>query len=1673
MNNDPAIKDTATEPPGMFTDWGWPQWLMLALCVIILLVLIYALYRIISHKIKMKRMVNTLREDLLLRRELAAMAAGKDKKAQEKEQFLRMESIRMDVHSAHEAMKDHGISPRKTGAWLLLGEPGSGKSRLMESGGMEYPAGLNDFSRASEATSTLNLWMTGNGTVWDIGGRLFLSRWGGRQNNEWLLFLKEFHKVYKNSLPNGVILTIPADALLLDTPARRYKKFSLIAEELRALAHETGVFCPIWFVITKCDQIDGFSEFFSLLNDSACENMLGWENHAVDNDFEQSVYDTDFDKLCDKLKSLRSSYAMNESVWERTENGQKRADIVTPIYLFPEKFASMKENLGLYVAGIFAHVRKKKRTRGVFQFQGCWFTAVLDQPVVAMERLVFETDEDGIRTSLVPEQEAAPVSSNTEGKLDSSGIISVREKIVSLHSDRHYFSARLLMNNITQAVERCDYTDAAVERIRKPYFIAAGILLGVAAPICLWAWHTQHELANIAARDLAFWSNTQQLFESGTIASSPVLTTKDGEQIPCLNEPIGNGQTSRRKYLDSLRNMCSLTSNLPYFWYPASWLVDGEFSGKLMHGTKDYIDKAAIVSMLLKPATDAGRAMLEHRSSLEDALREAWTLDDTKMLSSLLKITYYGILLTQGKDVTDDVDYGALVRLDDTPVLNSAVKSLWMSTVSNNKTMAQMSELNGHLRPVSMEAAAAIDKGVALYEHGIKDMDIYPELKYATMTGMLHNLKKLMELRSTMREAERDYATAVTRNDYTSMKEGITLWSQMYAQANDLYAKIKAAEKNLQIENATSLNVCFGSQQRLLKDKLQEDRKNFKAMTEGLEDSINSQFLRTQEERLEKAISCGFDQMDKDHSLLTEELCLFWDKSSKESNVLRPVASFMEYVNSLNELISYPIPRGTPDEQYQRRILRINLAKKQYDAKVEDLLKNKDHIFDEECWNRNWKILQSEVILDWLQQMPHNKVELTNSFEQTNLPKLPPMTLTRAHEHTVMPAFAPEAMDKKIKDLQALSAYIHEQFQEEVGKHDETILYKLKPLDEILDSYLNDYVIYWTEHIPAKYKIQDIRTWLQFVESADMLRSADVAGNLQELNRFIINALEMPCLNDEKRYPLAAQRKALVLRNQKDITNEVTHKIMQSAEFISKMNTEPAKAWKELSTLDAEDIFSTYWAAWNPNTDAGSFLWWNNYLELGMRLLKDEASRSLKESVQSCLPTAALFPLCNVAERQPTSTLDKYSIEDLADRLVSIGAKQDDEKLKKMTEQAEKLNIPDSLGELKLPMIRNRVQAWQKIGAVIDLLSSPELPLTCELILPPSEVRVAATDGEPGLTRVIPVGRRFPFCRIICGGDIMVDTFSLNKNSEKEVTLSDKPIPADTGNLELQFFRFSNSKTPDSTLKFSAAWSAVNMYLRSGVRLSEDQKTAYVPLIFTDREGYTCQFWIGLKFNKPMIAPGNWPGIDIFDSAVVKKTSTLQDAEKSMRKLMRSTFLTKNGHPKAVKQDERLKLRQDLDDLLSTNYSLVFEVVTPDKQERRADDRLLSATLFPCFAIGDEDAGTAKLRTMPDVTTSAETLIPGSDTLNLRVYRHVTDQFPAHYIRKNKPLQYYAIEQAAGYSPLTGYLTVPVPVPTPKGNIPFYLYLRPVLVATPDDGLLPDISTSPLIEYPTATPANR
>lgn len=1656
----------APEKPYFFSDWGWPSWTLCILCLLLFAFLLYLIIGFLVRTIRLRRMVGTMREDLLLRRELADMAGGKDLKSQRREQYLRTESIRMDVRAAASRMQENGISPRRTGCWLLLGEPGSGKSRLMQQGEVELPAGINQATMADEATATLNLWITSKGAVWDIGGRMFLSRWGGRQDNEWRVFLEEFRKVYENSLPNGMVLTIPVDALLHDDAALQDRKISLIADEMRAMVHATGAYCPVWVVVTKCDLIPGFSEFGSLLDQNECRRSLGWYNPEPSGAFEQNRAAAAFDDLTARLRGLRDSFALNTTVWERTADGTDRADTMSPVYLMPERFAEMKNSLQRYLAGIFTHVQHREGHHGrLFRFCGFWFTAALDKPVVSVEHILVENREGSLRPVVI--QQAPGVSSEMpawQNAGNTTGIVTVREKILSTASPRHYFTADLWNKVIINSTAGSDYTLSAVRRLRRPYWAASLGLLALTLPLSVWVWLSYPDLQTLAQRDVSFWKSVQGLFRAGHIGNAPILVAEEGAQLPMTAQPVPTTNYTRREYLYSLNNMATAPAAVPFFWHPAAWLTDGDFSRDLLGERKRFIDKAALVNMLLKPAVDTSREVLSYRADHDAALRSDWTRKETATLMTLLQITRYGIdLMDERDDVKDDIVYANLVNLPNAPAQDSAIKSLWLSSYAANKSLSRMSSLNGYLRPVSMEAAQAISKGVALYSSEVRKLEVYPQLQYGVLRRFVSSLRRMRQLNDEMDQLERDVAAGASDDRSVDILSIIDRWKERFIELRSVRDSLIADAALLKVDTGSSLRSVADALKSSLCSELIADQNHFNNLTIGIKDSDNARFLRGQIRAMHAAVSEVLPRLTGNELGLTDELCAFWDAPADAPNEPRPWQKNYQYAETLYSIFNVDIPVGTRQESFRSRIHRVEERRRLLDVSLETLAKNNpdmDISVKDVVWNR----MMYSVVNRWLTEAPQNNTELVQSMNmQLPVRKLPDIPYTQAGKVNILTCYEPENASAALEDMKALTEYAEKMLPSFLPEQAGELEGKLRVVQDAAEHYRTDYTLYWTEEVPALYRLSGIRTWAQFVESGEIFCTFDLADHIAEVNHLLLQALGIPFFSDEEKYPELSVLRHDLQEAQTALNPEKRRGFGCAAEFFSNLDTEPRKAWQTLLEMPVEDYLTTWWGTWYMEKSAVGLMLWNEYLTKGMSLLKRETASVMQADAGQCLPMASLFPLNNTPNRDAGQILSSYDIEDLQEKLE--GSMPTDAAKRKEAEAkfAEKFGISADMVALRLPFKRKREKAWQDVTKVIDLIADPEQPLTCVPLLPASEIRGAAFSGEDTVQRVVPAGRRYPYVRVLCKGRALTQRINLNRVNEKDAELS-APLPADVSDLEFEFYRHSTSTTPDSTLKLSGAWSPLNLYLRRGSRLGDDKKTAYVPLMFRDKEGYNCLFWAGLRFNREMLPADAWPGASVFELSGTDPEDERKQKEKQLRKAIRNTFLTRHNVAHEPTAEDRAKLREEIENLQQNGYSISFEIVVPGMVTGEDDDYTRTAGRYPYFSLGTDVESSGKLRAMPETAKTAAYRAPGDADAVLRLFRHAEDEYSALYARTEGSLLQHVVQHASGYSATEGFFTVPFVVGNGSERMTYTLRLRPVLSPLYDDGLLPPEDYMPLTD---------
>ena len=160
--------------------------------------------------------------------------------------------------------------------YLVLGEPGSGRFSALANSGMEFVLDAGSLERVPGSVpgrgGECGWWVTDD-AVFVVAPAEFVTEPGPTQAAEWHDLLDCLKSARRRHPLNGIILTIPAtcmpfEAIELDVATRMRERVQ------EAIAHFSMVL-PIYLLVTKCDRIAGFSEYFSGLDAEDRARPLG------------------------------------------------------------------------------------------------------------------------------------------------------------------------------------------------------------------------------------------------------------------------------------------------------------------------------------------------------------------------------------------------------------------------------------------------------------------------------------------------------------------------------------------------------------------------------------------------------------------------------------------------------------------------------------------------------------------------------------------------------------------------------------------------------------------------------------------------------------------------------------------------------------------------------------------------------------------------------------------------------------------------------------------------------------------------------------------------------------------------------------------------------------------------------------------------------------------------------------------------------------------------------------------------------------------------------------------------------------------------------------------------------------------------------------------------------
>lgn len=330
---------------GLVLTLGWPWWVGgFILAGIIGLILILLLIRRLWLRRREKNFVNqVIAQD-------EASLKGVDIGEAERLRDLqgRWKEAIDALKSSH--LKQYG-NPLYVLPWyLVIGESGSGKTTAIKNAGLSSP--FAEVSRTSGLSGTRNCdwWFFEQAVLLDTAGRYAIPVDESRDRDEWHQFLSHLAKFRKKEPLNGLVVTIAADKLVQSNAEKLEETGRSIRKRVDELMRILGTKFPVYILVTKCDLIQGMTQFCDRLDENTLQQAMGAINRDPMAEVATFVSETT-STIAERLRDLRLVLLHKSSA---TGQPPVLGDKTDPgLILFPNEFEQIKPGLSAFMEGTF------------------------------------------------------------------------------------------------------------------------------------------------------------------------------------------------------------------------------------------------------------------------------------------------------------------------------------------------------------------------------------------------------------------------------------------------------------------------------------------------------------------------------------------------------------------------------------------------------------------------------------------------------------------------------------------------------------------------------------------------------------------------------------------------------------------------------------------------------------------------------------------------------------------------------------------------------------------------------------------------------------------------------------------------------------------------------------------------------------------------------------------------------------------------------------------------------------------------------------------------------------------------------------------------------------------------------------------------------------------------
>ncbi|WP_372393774.1 type VI secretion system membrane subunit TssM [Xanthomonas sp. NCPPB 3582] len=205
-------------------------------------------------------------------------ASGNDSRARAAQEQARLRARFAEAMAVLRKRRRNGPGLHVLPWYLLIGAPGSGKSTVLQSSGLDFPLkehGVNHALEGVGGTRHCDWWFADQAVFIDSAGRYTTQDSDAIADaGAWQGFLDLLRRHRRQPL-NGVIVTVSAAELLAHDGQTGTPHARAVRHRLDELGDKLRARVPVYLVVTKCDLVSGFAEFFADLDAAARAQVWG------------------------------------------------------------------------------------------------------------------------------------------------------------------------------------------------------------------------------------------------------------------------------------------------------------------------------------------------------------------------------------------------------------------------------------------------------------------------------------------------------------------------------------------------------------------------------------------------------------------------------------------------------------------------------------------------------------------------------------------------------------------------------------------------------------------------------------------------------------------------------------------------------------------------------------------------------------------------------------------------------------------------------------------------------------------------------------------------------------------------------------------------------------------------------------------------------------------------------------------------------------------------------------------------------------------------------------------------------------------------------------------------------------------------------------------------------